>query len=267
MRRAIDSPSLRHSLLGIVLYLQLSSAWAADPDAWRPLADSAPDSAGIYNGVVTTAHPAVAKLLIGYPGGTGLCSGTLIAPAIVLTAAHCLTDNTTRVNAVFFDGTSDRSYKAISYAIHPDYNDWLWPLSDIALLALESPVEGVSPLPIAVQVPPKRSRGIIVGFGEDNTARVGAKRMGTVRLSRCPRRPLPAAYLDAGQLEHSLCWHPQGRHSDTCNGDSGGPLIIDGAVAGVTSGGYPRCHGRLSWNTNVALFSGWISAVVAESPQ
>jgi hypothetical protein len=39
-------------------------------------------------------------------------------------------------------------------------------------------------------------------------------------------------------------------------------LLVDGAVAGVTSGGYPHCHGRLSWNTNVALFRDWINALL-----
>jgi trypsin len=267
MRHAIDTATWQRLLLGIVLYLHADAASAAHPEAWRPLSDPAPESARIYNGVVTSAHPAVAKLLIGFPRGTGLCSGTLIAPSIVLTAAHCVAEDPVGVNAVFFDGTSDRAYKAVGYAVHPDYTDWLWPLADIALLALESPVAGISPLPIAIGTPHNHSWGVIVGFGEDDAAGVGQKRMGTVRLRRCPRGPLPAAQLEAGQLEHSLCWHPRRRWADTCNGDSGGPLLIDGTVAGVTSGGYPRCHGRLSWDTNVALFSGWISDVVAERPQ
>ena len=264
MRHAIDTAGWRRLLLGIVLYLQADAAWAADPQAWRPLSDAAPDSARIYNGVVTSAHPAVAKLLIGFPEGTGLCSGTLIAPSIVLTAAHCVADDIRGASAFFFDGTSERAYKAVGYAVHPDYPDRLWPRADIALLELESPVVGVSPLPIAIQTPRNHARGIIVGFGEDDSARFGEKQMGTVRLRRCPLQPVPAAALDAGQLADSLCWHPRRRLADTCAGDSGGPLLIDGTVAGVTSGGYPRCHGRLSWNTNVALFSGWIDAMVAE---
>ncbi len=258
MRDAIGSAGLRRLLLGIALCLCAPSLCAAGAGTWRPS-----KSAGIYNGVETTEHAAVAKLLLGYPRSTGLCSGTLIAPSIVLTAAHCLSEGLVGVNAVFSVGASQVSYEAERFAVHPDYAPSLWPLADIALIFLGRPVTEVSPMPVALESPPPRSRGVVVGFGDDETKQAGQKRMGNVKLRRCPRRALRAARLEAGRLEQSLCWRPRRHHADTCRGDSGGPPIVDGAVAGVTSGGYPDCHGRLSWNSNVALFRGWIDEQAA----
>src|SRR5262249_60344054 len=44
----------------------------------------------IFNGIPTADYPALAGLTIQFTGSLGLCSGTLIAPTVVLTAAHSL---------------------------------------------------------------------------------------------------------------------------------------------------------------------------------
>src|SRR6202007_3326795 len=103
---------------------------------------------------------------------------------IVLTAAHCLEGEIDGVDAEFSGGLS---YPAVRYAIHPDYAPYLWPRSDVALLDLDGPVAGVTPLPIATVAPRPGARGTSVGFGEDEATRVGVARMGPVTLRPCPR--------------------------------------------------------------------------------
>jgi len=105
--------------------------------------------------------------------GTGFCTGTLIAPKLVLTAAHCIYDKRTGAriddgNIEFLAGWRDGRAAATRWArrvvIHPDYryqntNRMDRVAADIALIELDHPI--------------KNSR--IVPFGWSKRPRVGQK--------------------------------------------------------------------------------------------
>lgn len=205
----------------------------------------------IVNGVNTHAHPSVGALL--YGGGAAIdadnaairCSGTLIGCRTFLVAAHCVDDDLVASHYwVYLQHAGIAAVSAVER--HPASSPATFPIADVAVLHLADWVTGIAPTAIDVvdPVPFIPAAGTIVGFGQTqgNGNDYGIKRAGAVRTASCPPR-LPADATDADVV----CWDflgplgPPGTDSNTCNGDSGGPLLLDlGAgevVAGVTSGG------------------------------
>jgi hypothetical protein len=221
---------------------------------------------GIFKGRPTTAYPAVVWVEIrNRDQSVGLCSGTLIAPTVVLTAGHCLAfDPTSAEVAIYPDTGHVALVDAVRWEVHPDFDIDRLAVADVAALVLSAPVDGVAPIPLLASAPHRHATGTIVGFGDDAAGGTGVKRAAHVRLSRCPRA-VRRIGIGPGQLDGSLCWRPRRRTPDTCHGDSGGPLLIDGVLAGVTSGGFPECPGRLSWDTSVIAVRAWIDDVVARA--
>jgi hypothetical protein len=123
-------------------------------------------------------------------------------------------------------------------------------------------VVGVWPLPLANRKPRRGAVGTILGYGDDGRGNLELKEMGKVRLKRCPNSA-PLSGVLPGALANSVCWwRTRLWQQDTCHGDSGGPLLIRGSVAGVTSGGDPGCTGALSYDTSVAPFLPWITSLL-----
>jgi secreted trypsin-like serine protease len=250
-----------------VLLVVVGTSFSFAAESWRSLpgqmmrsgAAGAAAIAQIYNGVPTSEFPAVAGVAIQNASGTVVaCSGTLVSPSVVLTAAHCVAGGPVAIVTVFFPGAGVRSiHDVVAYAIHPEFSPFQLAVADLALLLLESPAADVTPMPLAPKTPRPGKKATIIGYGQDETGTFGLKQLGTVRLKACPRR-FRLGGFGRGQLARSLCWRPKRRGQDTCHGDSGGPLVVRSAVAGVTSGGFPDCPGILSWDTNVVPFLSWI---------
>src|SRR5262249_54969340 len=256
-------------LKALLLILMLSTApLASGSGGWQLLAgeparQGGPNSAGIaqiFDGMPTSDYPAVAGIAVLLGGGlVGYCSGTLVSPSVVLTAAHCVAGGPLAISTVLFPGGGVRAqYNVVEYAIEPEYSSDVLAVADLALLLLETPVADIAPIPLATRTPRSGSKSIIVGYGEDASGSFGLKEFGTVRLKKCPRTFAPAG-LVRGQLSRSLCWRPKQRHQDTCPGDSGGPPLVKSTPAGVTAGVCPDCPGVLSWDTNVVPFLPWIN--------
>jgi len=199
-------------------------------------------------------HPEVGALVGTFSSGTyPYCSGTLIAPNVFLTAAHCDL-GTTRV-FVTFDGKFSSKSKLLSgtYYADPLYNQAQDDPHDIAVVVLDSAVKGLTP----ARLPAAGSLGSLsvnapftsVGYG------------GQEPINQ-PGGPV-IAYLDTreyvtGSLNSiNPAWLrlSQNIHTGdggTCYGDSGGPNFL-GASRGETNiiGGTTITGDSLCKATNV----------------
>jgi hypothetical protein len=238
---------IRHVV--IVLCLALASSAVADPR--------------IVNGVYTSLYPSTGALLLGNDPSTAItwCSGTLIGCDTFLTAAHCVCDDTgpdcqsldPASRMVFLQHAG--FFQLASIAVRPDFD---FPVGDVAVLKLATPVTAIRPSPIARTAPAIGTAGTIVGFGRSGggSQDYGLKRAASVTTAACS--------LDISDTT-SVCWNFTGPGGNTCNGDSGGPLFVGSggsvAVAGVTSGGSSNSclPTDNSFDANVAHYAKYIA--------
>jgi hypothetical protein len=210
----------------------------------------------------------VARAVVTIVGSRGnFCTGTLVAPKLVLTVAHCVQPG---ADYKIVDRGTDGQPQLLNVrtvAIHPNFNMQAMQAhratADLALLQLEIPLKGKSTVPVGAPNIPIQvgSRFVIAGIGV--TVRGDGKSGGATRVAGLVATGQP------GTLQIRLVDPVTNGVRDgigACTGDSGGPVFEDkptGAVlVGVISwstgpNGAAGCGG-LTGVTPLTLYRDWI---------
>lgn len=193
------------------------------------------------------------------------CTGTLIAPNVVVTAGHCYGGCTDRV--FVGDDVSkpdDGKVIAVDEAVrHPDYDDDTLS-NDLSVLILAEDAD-LAPRPLAEDGVLEEAQTVrLAGYGNtdpDSTGGYGIRRMVDVPLASND----PA--FGADSATEFVAGAPF-LDRDSCNGDSGGPAYVKsgadwylvGATSRATDSAVRRC-GDGGIYTRVRVFDEWIRSI------
>jgi secreted trypsin-like serine protease len=191
-------------------------------------------------------HPQTGALIAEFSGGKDvLCSGTLIAPRVFLTAGHCTSFLESR-NMTDVWVTFDSEFRASSplihgsYVTHPDFGfsgpGGASDPHDQAVVLLDSAATGITPARLPTEnflntINLRTQRFTAVGYG---TVRETKKTGPHAFFFDGIRRFATQSFLSLQPAWLNLSMNPSTGSGGTCFGDSGGPHFL-GAGSGETN--------------------------------
>ncbi|MCP9626125.1 trypsin-like serine protease [Rhodopseudomonas palustris] len=211
---------------------------------------------------------ALGRAVVTIVGSRGnFCSGTLIAPDLVLSAAHCVGPGAD-YKIVQLDAQRQPQLRDVRrVAAHPSFDIKAVlahrASADVALLQLAAPLPGKSPLPLGAPLDPLAAGQNFTVAGIGVAIRGDGRSGGTVRSAALVATGRP------GRLQIRLVDPATNNARDgqgACTGDSGGPAlqaqdgraVVIGVVSWSTGPNNAAGCGGLTGVTPLTLYRDWI---------
>lgn len=219
-------------------------------------------------GGAPSAETGLGRAVVTVVGSRGnFCSGVLIAPDVVLTAAHCVPAEATTKIVAYDAQRQPQLLDVRRVAAHPDYNSGgianHRASADVALLQLAAPMTGKSSTLLGSPRAPiaAGARFTVAGIGV--TRRGDGKSGGTVRTATLIATGRPGT-LQIRLVDPATNNAREGLGA--CTGDSGGPVfeaqdgrdVVIGVISWSTGANNAAGCGGLTGVTPLTLYRDWI---------
>jgi secreted trypsin-like serine protease len=219
-------------------------------------------AAAMVGGAPQVTAPHVLTI-VGSRGNT--CTGALIAPDIVLTAAHCATPG---ASYKVMDGPgTTRLIDIRRVALHPGFDPRAYDAhratADVALLQLAEPLRGRAVATVGVPAAPVNAGRRFTVTGTGVTSPGDDRGLGIVRQATLAATGQPGSL----QIRLADVTAAPGRPGlGACSGDSGAPVsedrsgraVVVGVVGWSTGPGLAAGCGGLTGVTPLTLYRDWV---------